>query len=185
MMLRCMQVLSQVAWCLHTFHKASLCHRAVHPSHVLWLPGEARWAMSTASHQVPFGAPAPLQLQPLYTAPELARELQQPRASTRGAAAADDAWALGVLAYEMLTGECTTAAVPGGCPSRDEVCSHSTAVLLACSGFCCWLSCCCQPVMLMLIISTCACMFEPQPAVVWQTSMNVRVLEALSCMCRR
>lgn len=124
-----LQVLLGVTRSVQSIHAAGLVHCNVNPGNVLWVPSEAEWVAAGVSNVTQLGA----QLSPgdtdgfllTYAAPELARLLPRrggAACSTRlsesdaggedawwlqGPLVADpamDAWAVGILAWELLTG---------------------------------------------------------------------------------
>lgn len=97
------QVLSQIANTLHELHAAGYAHRDIRPANVLWMPLEHRWALVGFGHVARIDDVAPPTVRLPYAPPEAIR------ASNAGARSmlvspAVDAWALGLLAVEILAG---------------------------------------------------------------------------------
>jgi serine/threonine protein kinase len=84
-------------------HEAGFVHRDLKPSNVMWLPRENRWTVIDFGCVARIGEPAPISYSLRYTPPEVVRALTQ-KARTIVPDPAMDAWALGVMAYEVLTG---------------------------------------------------------------------------------
>lgn len=101
-------MLSHVAMRLRDIHAAGFAHRAIKPAHIMHLRSDNRWTVVDFDRAAALGALAPLTLNGAYAAPELAAAA----AAAGGAAdavvevkAAADCWALGVVAFELLSGE--------------------------------------------------------------------------------
>lgn len=122
-----LQVLLDVVHSVRGIHAAGLVHTNINPSNVMWVPSEGEWVATGVTNVVQRGA----QITPghcdgfslPHSAPELARLLPRRRACgfdgsesedsrtqewwLEGPLIADpslDAWAIGVLAWELLTG---------------------------------------------------------------------------------
>jgi eukaryotic-like serine/threonine-protein kinase len=96
-------VLTQVAECLSYIHDAGLVHRDIKPGNVMWLPRINRWTLIDFGCAARTGEPAPVNFTLAYGAPETVRAF----VGKAGAVTADpavDVWALGVMAWELLTG---------------------------------------------------------------------------------
>lgn len=98
-----LQVLSNVSKRLADMHAAGIVHRDLKPANVMWLPRENRWTVIDFGCVARVGDQAPLNFTLAYAAPEVIA------ACTAGertilAAPAVDAWSLGVMAFELLTG---------------------------------------------------------------------------------
>jgi eukaryotic-like serine/threonine-protein kinase len=98
------QMIAQVATRLRDMHAAGLVHRAVKPSNIMWLPRSSCWTVVDFGCTVRIGEEAPVSRSLAYAAPEEAHALQGGSPSIRVSPAAD-AWALGVVAFEVLTGQ--------------------------------------------------------------------------------
>lgn len=99
-----MQVLSTIATVLADMHASGYVHSNIKPSNILWLPRQGMWApvdFANASH---IGAQTPVAIHTLgYAAPELAQACQRGDQLMKASTAAD-AWALGIVAFELLYG---------------------------------------------------------------------------------
>lgn len=110
-------------------HAAGYVHRDLRPAHVLWLPLENRWFVIDFGCTAPIGSErrAALSLRSLrYAAPEAVAAFRGERAMLVDESL--DAWSLGVLAYELLTGAPWTSLVEG----RDKVASPHNARAAEC-----------------------------------------------------
>ena len=98
-----MQVLSNVALRLAVMHETGFVHRDVKPANVMWLPRENRWTVIDFGCSARIGEVAPLSFTLAYAAPEVVEAHEEGRGAVR-ATEALDAWSLGVMAFELLTG---------------------------------------------------------------------------------
>eukprot|EP00892_Ulva_mutabilis_P008118 jgi/Ulvmu1/5679/UM024_0026.1 len=96
-------VLSNVAARLAVMHDAGLVHRDLKPANVMWLPRENRWTVIDFGCVARIGELAPLSFTLAYAPPEVV-VAHEAGAAHLEASAALDAWSLGVMAYELLTG---------------------------------------------------------------------------------
>jgi eukaryotic-like serine/threonine-protein kinase len=113
-----MQLLSNVAARLADMHEAGFVHRDLKPANVMWLPRENRWTVIDFGCTARIGAPAPLCFTLAYAAPEVVRALEMGTKTIIGTTALD-AWSLGVMAFELLTGSPAFRLVTDG---RARVC---------------------------------------------------------------
>ena len=100
---RCMQILARVAERLEYLHAHGYVHRDLKPSNVVWLQHSARWTLTSLPTAARTGEPAAAAFTLCYTAPEVVEELQS-GAGTVTPQPAQDVWAVGVMAVELLTG---------------------------------------------------------------------------------
>ena len=98
------QVLSSIASHLADMHEAGYVHGNLKPPNILWLPRQAAWRAVDFAHACCVGTAAPPAVHTLaYAAPETVAPFQ--RGEQRMAATtAADAWAVGVMAFELLYG---------------------------------------------------------------------------------
>eukprot|EP00892_Ulva_mutabilis_P005734 jgi/Ulvmu1/3532/UM163_0014.1 len=100
--LQCCAVLAQVATRLAAMHDAGYVHRDVKPANMLWMPRVQRWMVTDFHSSAATGELAALRFKLPYAPPEVARAFAA--GDTESAAApAEDAWSLGVVAFELLT----------------------------------------------------------------------------------
>eukprot|EP00892_Ulva_mutabilis_P002162 jgi/Ulvmu1/11947/UM082_0026.1 len=95
-------VLSQVTTQLRNLHAACFVHREVKPAHIMLLPRENRWTLIDFSCAAATGAAVAPPTMRQYAAPET---VAAGEATTIAADPAHDAWGLGMVAFELLTGE--------------------------------------------------------------------------------
>ena len=125
-----MQVVKQTAERLKALHAAGYVHRDLKPANVMWLPRENRWTV------IDFGCVAPVRskrraaLSVRYAAPEAVAAHRGGRAMLVEESL--DAWSLGVLAYELLTGAPWTGLLEG----NDKVTSPHNARAAECRLVC-------------------------------------------------
>eukprot|EP00892_Ulva_mutabilis_P008121 jgi/Ulvmu1/5681/UM024_0028.1 len=96
-------VLSNVAARLAVMHDVGYVHRDLKPANVMWLPRENRWTVIDFGCVARIGELASLSFTLAYAAPEVV-VAHEAGAAQLEASAALDAWSLGVMAYELLTG---------------------------------------------------------------------------------
>ena len=97
------QVLSNISQRLADMHGAGFVHRDLKPANVMWLPRQNRWTVIDFGCIARVGDAAPLNFTLMYAAPEVVHAFVSGLPTIR-AAPALDAWALGVMAFELLTG---------------------------------------------------------------------------------
>jgi eukaryotic-like serine/threonine-protein kinase len=102
-------------------HEAGFVHRDLKPANVMWLPRENRWTVIDFGCAARIGSAAPLSFTLAYAAPEVVRTLEMGLKSIESSPALD-AWSLGVLAFELLTGLPAFRLVTDG---RSKVCMNS------------------------------------------------------------
>ena len=77
-------------------------HRDLKPANVMWLPRQNRWTVIDFGCVAPVGDKAPLNFTMVYAAPEVIHAFLAGEKHIE-ASPALDAWALGVMAFELLT----------------------------------------------------------------------------------
>ena len=88
---------------LAAMHECGLVHRDLKPSNIMWLPRENRWTVIDFGSAARTGEVAPLSFSLAYAAPEVVATLHHGERRMRVTPAVD-AWAIGVVAFELLTG---------------------------------------------------------------------------------
>ena len=84
-------------------HALGYVHRDLKPANVMWLPRQNRWTVIDFGCVARAGEAAPLSFTLAYAAPEVARAYCGQQQSILSDPALD-AWSLGVMAFELLTG---------------------------------------------------------------------------------
>ena len=102
-MLQRLQVIQHIASRLASLHKAGYAHRDLKPGNVMWLPRENRWTIIDFGCAARIGSSARMGFSVLYAAPEVIQAFRNGQ-KTIVAQGALDAWALGILAYELFSG---------------------------------------------------------------------------------
>ena len=110
-----MQILSSICQRLKALHAAGYVHRDLKPASVMWLPRQNRWTLVDFSSIACIGSKAPLNSTFAYAAPEViaAFTAGEPDVETSSAL---DAWSLGVIAFELLTGATAFKLLTDGAP---------------------------------------------------------------------
>ena len=98
------QVLAHVADRVRQLHAAGYVHRDLKPGNVMWLPRTNRWIIIDFGSVAAVGSTARLSFTLAYAAPEVLRARLDGR-GTIEVHEALDVWALGVMAFELFTGE--------------------------------------------------------------------------------
>ena len=137
-----LQVLSHLSARLADMHEAGYVHRDLKPGNVMWLPRENRWTVIDFGCAARTGHRAALAFTLTYAAPEVVRAFVAQERQAE-AAPAVDAWALGVMAFELLTRAPAFQPLTHGCDSvrRASACIfNDTASLPPCpkSGLLGW-----------------------------------------------
>ena len=88
---------------LAELHDAGFVHHNLKPSNVMWLPRQNRWTVVGFGCVARTGTAAPLNFTLAYAAPEVVQALSMERKDIESVPALD-AWSLGVMAFELLTG---------------------------------------------------------------------------------
>ena len=99
-----LQVLSHVSTCVRDIHAANYVHRNVKPAHIIHLRQENRWKLTDFDRAAVLGAAVPLDFTLAYASPELvaASDSGQDMVAAHPTV---DCWAMGVVAFELLTGQ--------------------------------------------------------------------------------
>lgn len=99
------QVLASVAERVAELHEAGYIHRDLKPGNITLMQRDERWAIVDYGCVARVGVSEPLRFSLAYAAPEVVRTAMQPDSKGIVADPAFDAWSLGVIAFEVLTGE--------------------------------------------------------------------------------
>lgn len=99
-----MQALCLIAERLAHLHGSGWVHRDLKPGNVLRLPGQHSWTLMDFGCAARSGTSVPITFSPSYAPPEVAVALERGDRNIVADAAAD-MWALGVMAFELLTSE--------------------------------------------------------------------------------
>ena len=102
-LLVCMQVLSNISQRLADMHDAGYVHRDLKPANVMWLPRENRWTVIDFGCVAGIGEVAPLSFTLAYAPPEVVEAFHSDKRLIESTPALD-AWSLGIMAFELLTG---------------------------------------------------------------------------------
>lgn len=97
------QVLANVASLTDDLHTLGYVHRNLKGSNVLWLERENRWTLVDFACTARIGEAAELSFTLTYAPPEAARALHQDKLAI-ASCTSHDAWSVGVIAYELVTG---------------------------------------------------------------------------------
>lgn len=85
-------------------HEAGYVHGNIKPFNILWLPRQGVWTAVDFAHACHVGTAAPALVHTLaYAAPETVAAFQRDEQCMQAGTAAD-AWAVGVIAFELLYG---------------------------------------------------------------------------------
>ena len=135
------QVLGHVSERIADLHAAGFAHRDLKPGNIMWQPRTYTWVLIDFGLAATIGEQAAVGFTPTYAAPEMVIAFKAGEKYC-AADAAVDAWALGIIAFELLLERpafgrfvnmpdvSAPFLVFNHCPLRDEV--H-----LSRSSFCC------------------------------------------------
>ena len=98
-----LQVLSHTATRLRDIHAAGFVHCDIRPVHILLMSRQNRWTVIDFDKAAAIGAPVAPDCTLDYAAPEVVAAVAGGGAIP--AQPAMDAWALGVVSFELLTGK--------------------------------------------------------------------------------
>ncbi|NJR42310.1 MAG: protein kinase [Akkermansiaceae bacterium] len=115
-----MQVLGHISQRIAELHKEGYAHRDLKPGNIMWQPRTYTWVLIDFGLTAKIGEKARLGCTPIYAAPETACAVQAAQKSVV-ADAAVDAWALGVMAFELLV----ERSAFGMFASKAQVCTSS------------------------------------------------------------
>lgn len=96
-----MQILGHVSERIAELHEAGYVHRDLKPGNIMWQPRSYSWVLIDFGISSPLGDMAPVAFTPSYAAPEMVMAHQRGEKTVQ-ADATVDAWALGVIAFELL-----------------------------------------------------------------------------------
>ena len=120
-------MLSNISKRMADMHEAGFAHRDLKPANVMWLPRQNRWTVIDFGCVARIGQPAPLCFTLAYAAPEAVEAYHQQNLRMKCTPALDT-WALGVLAFELLTGAPAFNIIAEGrsgvCPRRPDTMWH-------------------------------------------------------------
>ena len=95
------QILGHISQRISELHQAGFAHRDLKPGNIMWQPRTYTWVLIDFGLAARIGDTAPFGCTPTFAAPETAQAWQT-YARKVVADAKVDAWALGVIAFELL-----------------------------------------------------------------------------------
>ena len=99
--MRCVQVLGHVSERIAELHDAGYAHRDLKPGNIMWQPRTYTWVLIDFGLAAALDGDAAVGFTPTYAAPEMViAHLGGQRVIKADAAV--DAWAMGVIAFELL-----------------------------------------------------------------------------------
>ena len=115
------EVLTHVAERLRDLHACGYVHRDIKPGNMMWLPRKKRWTLIDFGCAACTGSTAPTGFTLTYAAPEVLRA-HAANDSSMLVSEAVDAWALGIMALEMFSGQPVFDLLQ----SQEQVCSRTS-----------------------------------------------------------
>jgi hypothetical protein len=116
------QMIANMAERVCDLHAKGWVHRDLKPGNIMWLPRTNRWTVIDFGSAAPCGVPAPLSFTLAYAAPEVAIALAEGR-SDIVSDCSTDAWSVGVIAFELLSGRSAFRMIQGKQEVRSSSCS--------------------------------------------------------------
>lgn len=124
-------MIKSIAGLLHTLHEAGFVHGSLSPRSVLFLPNSDAWTFADLTHLTPCNQQSIPSHCLFYAAPEVIH------CAVQGAAVTTkrhlDAWALGVIVFELLTGKSWALPVESSLENVRTVRNAPSNVFLECS----------------------------------------------------
>jgi serine/threonine protein kinase len=99
-----LQIIQHIAKKLEALHAIGYVHRDLKPANIIFLPRENRWTIIDFGSAGQTGKQAPLSFTLPYAAPEVVAAVRSGQ-DTMLVHEALDAWSLGVVSYELLSGK--------------------------------------------------------------------------------
>ena len=117
------QMMFHLAMHLKALHENGYAHRDLKPGNLMWQPSRNIWTLIDFSCAARIGSMHDVALTVAYAAPEVVAEYRKGAKKIRVHEAVD-AWSLGVVAFELLTGEPAAKLWVG----RQKVCARTTCI---------------------------------------------------------